>query len=197
LWEAHLWIDRELRDSQDAGLFVLALIGGVATALSVAALSLSRRWVEGESDRVLARTAVVLTLAIAAGCMAFGLAPGIYVAIAAYWAVRIARNVLDPTITVWVVRHADPQYRATVLSMEGQSHSVGEISAGPLVGYIGRVITVPAALVTSAIMQALAVPLLAREALRAPAEPPVLPTRMDPLAPPLQPPGTEPTATDL
>jgi hypothetical protein len=124
----------------------------------------------------------------------FGLAEGVGLAIAAYWVVRIGRNVIDPTLTVWIVRHSEPSVRATVISMQGQSHSIGEIIAGPTVGTVGRLISVPAALVTSGIIEACALPLLAREAVRAPAEPPAEPTSIEVLP---QTPGSEPLATDL
>jgi hypothetical protein len=192
LWEAHLYTDYRLPGLGSVSpLYWFAIIGGVATALSVAALSLSRRFVERESDRALAVTSIVLIAAIAGGCAAFGLAPGFAVAVAAYWAVRIARNVLAPTTTVWIVRHADPAVRATVISIEGQSHSIGEIVAGPTVGTVGRLVSIPAALVTSGILQALALPFLTREAVRAPTDHP------DRISPEIEPstltPGTDPT----
>jgi hypothetical protein len=121
-----------------------------------------------------------MTALVAAGCAMFGYADTLALAMIAYWGVRIGRNVIDPTLTVWVVRHTEPGVRATVLSMQGQSHSIGEIVAGPTVGTVGRLISVPAALVTSGIIEACALPLLAREASRAPAEAPSEPTSIDP-----------------
>ncbi|MEX0875316.1 MAG: MFS transporter [Actinomycetota bacterium] len=177
LWEAHLYTDFRLPGlGALPQLYWFAIVGGIATALSVGALSLSRRWVERESDRTLAVTSIVLTSVIAGGCALFGLAPGFALAVAAYWAVRIARNVLSPTYIVWIVRHSDPSVRATVISLEGQSHSIGEIASGPAVGFVGRLVSIPAALATSGIIQAFAVPLLAREAARAPTAPPSKPT---------------------
>ncbi len=168
LWEAHLYTDFQLPGlGALPQLYWFAIVGGVATALSVGALSISRRFVEKESDRTLALTTIVLTATIAGFCALFGLAPGFALAVAAYWAVRIARNVLAPTYIVWIVRHSDPRVRATVISLEGQSHSIGEIVAGPSVGFVGRLVSIPAALVTSGIIQALALPFLAREAARA------------------------------
>jgi hypothetical protein len=167
LWEAHLYTDFRLPGlGALPQLYWFAIIGGIATALSVAALSFARRFVEKESDRALAVTTIVLTSAIAGGCVLFGLAQGFALAVGAYWAVRIARNVLSPAYIVWIVRHSDPAVRATVISLEGQSHSIGEIVSGPSVGFVGRLVSIPAALVTSGIIQAFAVPLLAREAAR-------------------------------
>jgi DHA3 family tetracycline resistance protein-like MFS transporter len=184
LWEVHLYADYRLPGLGGISrLYWFAIVGGIATALSVAALSVARRFVERESDRALAATSVAMTALVAGGCAIFGLADGVLVAIVAYWFVRIGRNVLDPTLTVWAVRHAEPDVRATVLSMQGQSHSIGEVIAGPTVGSVGRLVSVPAALVTSGIIEALALPLLAREAVRAPAEPPSEPTKLEPTAP--------------
>jgi MFS transporter, DHA3 family, tetracycline resistance protein len=197
LWEAHLYTDYRLPGLGGISrLYWFAIVSGVATALSVAALSISRRFVERESDRALATTSVVMTCLVAGGCVVFGIAPGVALAIAAYWVVRIGRNVLDPTLTVWAVRHTEPSVRATVLSMQGQSHSIGEIAAGPTVGFVGRLVSIPAALVTSGIIEAVALPLLTREALRAPAEPPSEPTSLEDV-PLREVPGTEPLATDL
>jgi DHA3 family tetracycline resistance protein-like MFS transporter len=197
LWEAHLYTDFRLPGlGALPQLYWFAIVGGIATALSVGALSLSRRWVERESDRALAVTSIVLTSVIAGGCALFGLAPGFALAVAAYWAVRIARNVLSPTYIVWIVRHSDPAVRATVISLEGQSHSIGEIASGPPVGIVGRLVSIPAALVTSGIIQAFAVPLLAREAARAPTVPPSKPTPLptDVIAPT---PGADPLAPEI
>lgn len=164
LWEAHLYTDFRLPGfGSVSGLYWFAIVGGVATALSVGALSVARRFVERESDRSLATTAIVLVLGIAGGSAVFGLAPAFALAVAAYWVVRISRNVLHPTITVWIVRHSDPSVRATVISMEGQSHSIGEIASGPPLGFVGRLVSIPAALVTSGILQALALPFFARD----------------------------------
>jgi DHA3 family tetracycline resistance protein-like MFS transporter len=183
LWEIHLYQDYRLPSLGGVDrLYWFAIVGGVATALSVAALGISRRFVERNSDRALATTSLLMTVLVAAGCAVFGLADVLVVAVIAYWVVRIGRNVIDPTLTVWVVRHTEPNVRATVLSMQGQSHSIGEIVAGPTVGAVGRLLSVPAALVTSGIIEACALPLLAREAARAPAEPPATPTTVDPTA---------------
>lgn len=184
LWEIHLYADYTLPGLGGISrLYWFAIIGGVATGLSVLALAVARRFVERESDRALATTSVAMTALVAAGCAVFGLADSVALAIVAYWGVRIGRNVIDPTLRVWVVRHTEPSVRATVLSLQGQSHSIGEIVSGPIVGTVGRLVSIPAALVASGIIEACALPLLAREAARAPAEPPSEPTPAEPVPP--------------
>ena len=67
-----------------------------------------------------------------------------------------------------------------MLSLNGQSHSIGEIVAGPTVGFVGRLVSIPAALVTSGVIESIVLPLLGREAVRATSEPPGEPTRIEP-----------------
>lgn len=196
LWEAHLWVTFDLRTPGGIPrLYLFALVGAGATVLSVVTLSYARRFVSREGDRALPATAAVVAAVVAGGTVAFGLAPALVVAIATYWATRVARNVAEPVYTVWIVRNTPPALRATVISMEGQSHAIGEIASGPGLGFVGRLVSIPAALVCSGLLQALAVPLLARQASRAPA--PVAPQAPPPDEPPELRPGAEPTATDL
>jgi DHA3 family tetracycline resistance protein-like MFS transporter len=183
LWEAHLWVTFDLQTASGASrLYVFAAVGAGATLLSVVTISYARRFVVHESDRALPSTAAVVAVVVGAGTVAFGLAPALPVAIAVYWAVRIARNVGEPVYAVWVVRNAPPELRATVISMEGQSHAIGEIASGPGLGFVGRAVSIPAALVASGLLQALALPFLLRAALRRAA--PVAP-EAEPLTPDL------------
>jgi len=194
LWEAHLWTNLHLPALGSLSrLYWFAIIGGVATALSVPALSFARRFVEHESNRTLAVTTLTTTAVIAAGSAVFGLAKVLPIAMVSYWAVRVGRNVADPAYTVWALRNSEPSVRATVLSIAEQSHSIGEIVSGPPLGLIGRLVSIPAALVASGIMQACALPLLARVAGRAPAG--AEPVALD--APLPDRPGAEPLAPDL
>lgn len=196
LWEAHLWVTFDLRTTAGIPrLYLFALVGAGATVLSVATLSYARRFVEHESDRALPATAAVAAVVVAGGTVAFGLAPVLPVAILTYWATRVARNVAEPVYTVWIVRNTPPGLRATVISMEGQSHAIGEIASGPALGLVGRLVSIPAALVCSGLLQALAVPLLGRTALRASAA--AVPGQAPPDEPPELRPGAEPAATDL
>ncbi len=195
LWEAHLWTNLRLPALGSLSrLYWFAIVGGVATALSVPALSFARRFVERESNRALAVTTITTTAVIAAGSAVFGVAKVLPVAMVAYWAVRVGRNVADPAYTVWALRNSEPSVRATVLSIAEQSHSIGEIVSGPPLGLIGRLVSIPAALVASGIMQACALPLLTGPARRAPLDAAPVVLEDTPLP---DRPGAEPLAPDL
>lgn len=161
LWEVHLWTGLDLPSLGGLSrLYWIAIVGGVATILSLPALSVARRFVERESNRALGLTTATLAAVIAGGTALFGFADGVVLAAVAYWGVRVARNVAEPAYTVWVVRNTSPAVRATVLSLHGQSHSIGEIASGPPLGIIGRAFSVPIALLTSGLMQAATIPIL-------------------------------------
>lgn len=168
LWEAHVWQNLALPPL--AGLprlFWLPVIGGAAALLSLPALGLARRWVEHESDRRLAVMTMLLVGVSAAGTAVFGFAPSVMLALVAYCYVRVAWNVADPIYDVWIIRSCHPSVRATVLSVVDQGMSAGAIVAGPPIGIIGRVMSIPAALVATGALRAVALPLLARSARKA------------------------------
>lgn len=53
----------------------------------------------------------------------------------------------------------DPQVRATMFSVSSQVDAIGQIGGGPVVGAIGNVVSVRAALVASALMLSPVLPL--------------------------------------
>jgi hypothetical protein len=79
----------------------------------------------------------------------------------------VAWNVADPIYDVWIIRSCHPSVRATVLSIVDQGQSLGAIVVGPPIGVIGRVVSIPAALVVTGAVRALALPLLGRSARKA------------------------------
>jgi DHA3 family tetracycline resistance protein-like MFS transporter len=103
-----------------------------------------------------------LVTAIAAGMIVFGIAPVLPVAVASFFAVRIARRALDPLIKAWLNRGADSSVRATVLSFAGQAHSFGEIASGPVLGSIAQFFGFRWAMFASSLLLAPCVPVLVK-----------------------------------
>ena len=102
-----------------------------------------------------------LVVMIAFGMAAFGIAPTLPTAIAAFFAVRIARRALDPLIKAWFNRRAESSVRATVLSFAGQAHSFGEIASGPILGTIAQLASFRWAMFASSALLLPNIPLLA------------------------------------
>ncbi len=57
-----------------------------------------------------------------------------------------------PLYLTWVNRGLDPNVRATVISISNQANSLGELAGGPVVGAVGTLASIRAALATAALV---------------------------------------------
>jgi MFS transporter, DHA3 family, tetracycline resistance protein len=93
----------------------------------------------------------------------FALTGSTWVAIAALLGVFFARDLAGPLYDTWLNEQiTDSSVRATVLSMSGQSNAIGQAGGGPILGAIGNVWGIRAALATGALAIAPALGLYAR-----------------------------------
>jgi hypothetical protein len=137
--------------------FAVLAIGGTLLALVASNLLVPR--VTKVDATVMARTLFLLSaLQIVAG-LTFALTGWFAVAVGALWALSVARTLVFPVYATWLNRAIDDSsIRATVNSIANQADAIGETAGGPIVGVIGKVVSLPAALVTSSLFY---VPLLA------------------------------------
>ena len=99
-----------------------------------------------------ARMLVVFTLATVWGQIAFALGGNFWFVMAVFLAALLARGLLAPLYTTWLNRQiTDSSVRATVLSISGQANAIGQATGGPVLGVIGNVFGIPAALVAGAL----------------------------------------------
>jgi DHA3 family tetracycline resistance protein-like MFS transporter len=95
--------------------------------------------------------------------LVFALTGSVWVAIAALLGVFFARDLAGPLYTTWLNEQiTDSSVRATVLSISGQANAVGQAAGGPVLGAIGNVWGIRAALAGGAIVIAPALGLYAR-----------------------------------
>jgi DHA3 family tetracycline resistance protein-like MFS transporter len=153
LSEAHILRDIGLPSflgSDPLWWFSVLSIGGMLIGFLAANVLLTR--VESPDAGRIARTLLVLTgLQIVAG-VGFALAGAFALAVMALWALGLARSLIYPVYTTWLNRSiTDSSVRATVNSIANQSDAIGQTGGGPVVGAIGKVISLPAALIASAL----------------------------------------------
>ncbi|HEX2346866.1 MAG TPA: MFS transporter, partial [Ktedonobacterales bacterium] len=150
LGDAHFLLDTGL---PPLGPFQPVVWFGVFSAsimlLGLAATEIARRRVDMNSHRSLAGALFPLTAAVAACIVVFGLAGGFALAVGAYLAVNVLRRVFGPLSIAWPNQSAEPQTRATVLSLHGHADAPGQIACVPIIGAIGSAVSLPAALVVS------------------------------------------------
>ncbi len=146
------WI-RDVGFPTAGGLEPVAWLAAInLTAMLLSAIG--ARWLERRVDttdrRQLARALSLLVGVTILGGVAFGLARGFGVALVGSLGVRVSRTLGSPLSQSWLNRSLPSDLRATVLSLEGQMDAMGQVAGGPIIGWIGSAISVPAALVTSA-----------------------------------------------
>jgi hypothetical protein len=96
------------------------------------------------------------------GIVSFGLTSTFALALTAFWAVALLREVADPILTAWVNQGLDPDSRATVNSMSSQVGAFGEAAGGISLGAFATARGIPATLVLSGLLRAPALLLFAR-----------------------------------
>jgi DHA3 family tetracycline resistance protein-like MFS transporter len=143
----------------------VAWFGGmkvVATLLGLLAIEVARRRIAHESPTALARGLLALDALLVISMVAFGLAGGFALALITYLGVSVLRNTINPLYTAWLTRSAPAEVRATVVSMSGQMDALGQVVAGPVVGAVGLLRSLRAALVLAGVLLSPAVLLYAR-----------------------------------
>jgi DHA3 family tetracycline resistance protein-like MFS transporter len=130
------------------GIFWLVglLIGFVATGWLI------KRFERG-GRKVVTSMLFTLTAMELVAMLAFALTGSIWLAIAALLGVFFARDLANPLYTIWLNEQIrDSSVRATVLSISGQSNAVGQAAGGPVLGAIGNVWGIRAALTAGALV---------------------------------------------
>ena len=113
--------------------------------------------------RVVTTMLLALTALEMVAMFAFAFAGATGLAIVALLAVFFARDLAGPLYTIWLNDQIrDSTVRATVLSISGQANAIGQAGGGPVLGAIGNVWGIRAALATGAAVIAPALALYGR-----------------------------------
>jgi DHA3 family tetracycline resistance protein-like MFS transporter len=118
---------------------------------------------ERGGPRVVTRSLFAFTLMEMVALLVFALTGSTWVAIGALLAVFLARDLAGPLYTIWLNEQiTDSSVRATVFSIAGQADAIGQAGGGPVLGLIGNVWGIRAALAASALVIAPALALYGR-----------------------------------
>lgn len=125
------------------------LMGAGATIGAFLALECVRRFVDTSNYR---RVVLILSFASALlvlSVMAFALSGNFYFAIVCYFGIAILRTIKGPLTTIWLNRNLQSSTRATVFSMQAQADGIGQVGGGPILGAIGKYVSLQAALIVA------------------------------------------------
>ncbi|CAN5366541.1 tetracycline efflux MFS transporter TetA(P) [soil metagenome] len=164
LSEAHLLRDigvPSFLGSDPLWWFAVLAVGGTVIGLLATNVLVSR--LESPNTARMARMLFFISaLEILAG-LGFALAGAFALALAALWALGLARSLVYPVYATWLNQSIDDSsVRATVNSIANQGDAIGQTAGGPVVGAIGKAISLPAALIASALFLTPALALFGR-----------------------------------
>ena len=173
LWQAHVLEDIGLPGIGSLDPVVWFGILGVGTMVIglVATQVLVRRF-ERVGQEGLARLLLAITALQVGAVLLFALSGSFAVAVAGLWAYYLTRTLVDPISTTWLNQQiTDSSVRATVLSISGQSDAIGQVAGGPVLGGVGNVLGLRAALLAGGALLVPALGLYARAVRRGGREP--------------------------
>jgi DHA3 family tetracycline resistance protein-like MFS transporter len=148
LWQAHVIRDIGLPSVGGFEPVVwFGLFGAIGLLLSIAvAAPLGRRLADVPREQ-LARTLFRLDVALLASSLLFAFAGSLWLAMLGSYALFLARNLAGPIFSAWLNRSIEESsVRATVISITNQADAVGQWTGGPVLGAVGNVFGIRAAL---------------------------------------------------
>jgi DHA3 family tetracycline resistance protein-like MFS transporter len=122
------------------------ILDGVGLVLGIAALGYVRRRGHLEGHGLVAKLLALVDVLLIASVVGFAVVGSFWLAAILFWIVGGLRSLRGPLFTAWINQGLDPATRATINSMGGQADAVGQAMAGPVVGGVGRAVSVPWAL---------------------------------------------------
>jgi DHA3 family tetracycline resistance protein-like MFS transporter len=125
------------------------LLNAIVTILGLVGTEIVRRKVDISSQAAIVRTLMFLTSATAICMVIFGLTGNFWLAVTAYCLSIALRTTSDPILRTWINQNIESNVRATVLSMDSQVNSLGQMIGGSTIGAIGTAISLQVALVTT------------------------------------------------
>jgi DHA3 family tetracycline resistance protein-like MFS transporter len=124
----------------------------VGMILNIAATGTLIRRLERGGRRLVARYLFAFTAFELAAMLLFAVTGSTGLAIAGLLGVFFARNMASPLYDTWLTEQiTDSSVRATVFSITGQSNAVGQAAGGPVLGVLGNVWGIRAALTAGAL----------------------------------------------
>ncbi|MFN8494633.1 MAG: MFS transporter [Caldilineaceae bacterium] len=125
------------------------IINAGSQLLGFAAAGSATRWLAIKKQSALVRTLLLLQLFWVGAVIAFGLAGNFGFALGAFWLVGIIRTLHEPLYAAWLNQHIDARVRATILSLLNQADALGQFTGGPLIGGIGTIFSLRAAMMVA------------------------------------------------
>jgi len=84
--------------------------------------------------------------------LGFGLAQGLFAAVAMYWVSSIFREMRQPLYDAWINQNVTEKIRATVFSICSQADAIGQIVGGPILGAIAAFVAIKISIIIAGLL---------------------------------------------
>ncbi len=151
LWTAHMITNFTLPTLGPLNSVTwFAVVRGGVMVLGIIAVEFVQRRFKGELKGAVPRLLLILNLAQVGCIVAFALAGNFVFALVSYWGYAVLRSTINPIYSTWLTQNSAAKVRATIISMSSQLDAIGQIVGGPVVGVIGTLASLRAALLAAA-----------------------------------------------
>ncbi len=125
----------------------LGIFSIIGRLVNIGAFEVIRRRLDTNNHRAVARALTIATVLLIVCYLGFALVGNLALAVIASTGVWMFRRITNPLQTAWINQHVDSRVRATVISISSQADAIGQMAGGPVVGYVGVLASVRAALI--------------------------------------------------
>lgn len=163
LWEAHYLKDFTFpRLDHLKPVVWFGIINLLTGFLNIGATQVLHRRLDMNSHTAVTRSLFAVNALLIAGVLVFGLAGSFALALGAFCVTSVAKGVYRPIYATWLNRNiTDSSVRATVLSLSGQADAFGQFVGGPVIGVVGTVFSLRAAITIGGLILSPVLPLYA------------------------------------
>jgi len=153
LGDAHLLTNFKFPDL--AGLQPIVWFGVIDAGgmlLGIATAEIARRRLSLHRREVVVRVLVVFTTLRIISVVGFAFVGNFWLALGFLWSRTVFISLSRPLYDAWLTQSIDSRVRATVLSMSAQADAIGQIAGGPGIGWVGKSVSLRAAIALSGLL---------------------------------------------
>ena len=130
------------------------IFGILGMILSFIVMHFMAKNLKNEDNRKNGKLLLCMNILYISSMLIFALTRNFSLMLIAYLATNTFRIINEPIFSAWLNGHIDDNSRATVLSINGQMNSLGQILGGPIIGIIATNISVSIGIVCTSLLVA-------------------------------------------
>lgn len=130
------------------------IFGILGMILSFIVMHFMAKNLKNEDNRKNGKLLLCINILYISSMLIFALTKNFSLMLIAYLATNTFRIINEPIFSAWLNGHIDDNSRATVLSINGQMNSLGQILGGPIIGIIATNISVSIGIVCTSLLVA-------------------------------------------